>query len=104
MGKKYSSEEGVTYHKKEEGKKSNIETKFDKFGNQVSIIETSNKFDDEKVTNEKNISLSGDPTGSFPSGVVETSDKNNTSLMIEAEETPPKQNTENLKYDAVLFF
>ena len=38
-----SSEEGGTYHQKEEGKNFIIEMKFDKFGNKVSILETSNK-------------------------------------------------------------
>ena len=52
----YSSEEVITYHKKEE-KNSTIENKFDKFGNQVSMLETSNKVDEEKVTNENNISF-----------------------------------------------
>ena len=36
--------------KKEKVKTSTIETKFDKFGNKVSILETSNKVGEEKVT------------------------------------------------------
>ena len=36
----YSSEEGITYQKKEENKNSTIETKFDKFGNKVSMLKT----------------------------------------------------------------
>ena len=33
--------------------KSTIETNFDKFGNKVLILETSNKVDEEKVTKKK---------------------------------------------------
>ena len=77
----YSSEKGITFHKKEEGKHSTIENKCDKFGNKVSMLETSNEVDEEKVTKEKNISFS------------------RILLMIEAEETPPK-NTGSLKYEA----
>ena len=49
-----------------------IETKFYKSGNKVSMLETSNKFDEEKVTKEDNIWLSRDPNASFPSDIVET--------------------------------
>ena len=66
-----SSEEGITYHKK----KSTIETKFDKDGNNISMLETSNEVDKEKVTKDKNISLSRDPIYSFPSGILESIDK-----------------------------
>ena len=41
--------------KKEEGKNSTIATSIDKCGNKVSILEPSNKVDDEKVTKENNI-------------------------------------------------
>ena len=50
-----------------------IETRFDKFGNKVSMLGTWNKFDEEKVTNGNNSSLSMDPTASLPSGIVDTS-------------------------------
>ena len=56
------------------------------------MLETSNKVDEDEVTKENNISLSRDPTSSFPSGIVEYSDKNDTSLMIEAEEPLPIKN------------
>ena len=36
------------------------------------MLETSNEFDEEKVTNEKNISLSRDPIDSLPSGILKT--------------------------------
>ena len=87
--------------KKKKIKKSTIETKFDKFGNNISMLETSNKVDEEKVTKEKNISLSKDTTASYPSGIVETSDKNDISLMMEAEETTQNKSTGNLKYDTL---
>ena len=48
------------------------------------MLENSNEVDEEKVTKKNNISLSRDPTASFPSGIVETSDKNDTSLIIES--------------------
>ena len=48
------------------------------------MLETSNEVDEKKVTKDKNVSLSRDPTASFPSGVVETFDKHKISLMIEA--------------------
>ena len=48
--------------KKKRVKQSTIETKFYKFGNKVSMFETLNKVDKEKVTIEKNISLSRGPT------------------------------------------
>ena len=56
--------------KKERIKKSTIGTKFYKFGNKVSIIETSNVVDKEKVTKENNTSLSRYPTDSIPSVIV----------------------------------
>ena len=58
------------------------------------MLETSSEVDEEEVTNEKNTSLSRHPTASYPSGTVDTSDKQNILLMIEAEETPPKKNRE----------
>ena len=60
--------------KKKKGKNSTIETKFDKFGKNVSMLETSNEVYEEKVTKEKKYSLSRFTTASFPSGIVETSD------------------------------
>ena len=86
--------------KKKRIKNSTIETKFDKFVNKVSIVETSNKVDEEKVTKENNISLSMDPTASLPSVIVETSDKHDILIIIESEETPPKNPTGFLKDDA----
>ena len=77
--------------KKKKVKKSTIETKFDKLGNKVSMLENSKKVDEYKVTKENNISLSRYPTALSPSGIVETSYKNDTSLMIEAEETPQEK-------------
>ena len=59
-------------------KNSTIETKFDKFGNKVSMIETSNKFDRYKVIKEENLSFSRDTTASFPSVMLETSDKHDS--------------------------
>ena len=85
------SEEGITYQKKEENKNSTIDTKFDTFGNKVSMIETSNEVDEWKVTKEKNISFSRDTTASSSSGIVETSYKQDILLTIEAEETTQKQ-------------
>ena len=52
------------------------------------MIETPNKVDEEKVTKDNNISLSRDTTAKLPSVIVDYSDKNYTSLMIEAEEPP----------------
>ena len=57
------------------------------------MIENSNKFYEEKITKENNISLSRNPTASFPSGIVEYSDKTYTLLIIEAEETLPQNST-----------
>ena len=65
-----------------------MENKFDKFGNKVSMLETPNEVDEYKVTKENNISFSRDLNASFPSGIVETSDKHNTWLIIESEEPP----------------
>ena len=76
--------------KKKKIKSSIIETKFDKFGNKVSMCETSNEVDEVKLTKDHNISLSKDTTASSQSSIVETSDKHNISLMIEAEETTQK--------------
>ena len=63
---------------------STIDTKFDKFGNKFSMLETSSKVDKEKVTKEKNIPLSRDLTASFPSGIVNNVYIQDISLMIEA--------------------
>ena len=52
------------------------------------MLETPNKVDEEKVTKKKNISLSRDPTASFPWVIVDNVDKQYILLMIEAEETP----------------
>ena len=38
---------------------STIEIKFDKFGNKVSMLETSNEVDEEKVTKEKHFHCQG---------------------------------------------
>ena len=65
------------------------------------MLETSNVFDEEKVTKEQNITLSRYTIASFPSGILEIVDKHYISLMIEAEETPQKHTIENLKYDAL---
>ena len=54
------------------------------------MLETSNEVDGGKITKENNISLSRDPTESLTSVIVDYSDKNDTQLMIEAEEPPPK--------------
>ena len=68
---------------------STIQTKFDKFGNIFSMLETSNKVDEEKITKENNISLSRYPNDSLPSVIVEYSDKKNTWLTIESEDPSP---------------
>ena len=65
------------------------------------MLETSNKFDEGKVTKEKNISFSKVTTDSYPSGIVETSDKQDISLMIEAEETTK---TNHCKFERWYFF
>ena len=44
--------------------------KFDKFGNKVSMLETSNEVDEVKFTKEDNILLSRYPTASLPSDIV----------------------------------
>ena len=65
------------------------------------MLETSNKVDEGGLTKEKNISLSKDTTASSPSGIVETSDKHDISLMIEAEETTK---TNHCKFERWYFF
>ena len=85
------------YHKKEESGNSTIETKIDKLGNKISMHETSNGVDEDKVTKDTNISFSRGTPASLPSGIVEYSDKNDTSLMIEVEEMPPQKTLEILK-------
>ena len=45
--------------------------------------------------------MSRDPTASLPSGIADASYKNDTLLMIEAEEPPQINPTGNLKDDAV---
>ena len=60
-------------------------TKFDKNDNKILMLETLNEVDEEKLTKENNISLSRDPIASFPSVILETIDKHDISLMIEAE-------------------
>ena len=54
------------------------------------MLETSNEVDEKKVTNENNISLSRDTTVLLPLSIVDTFDKQNISLMIEADGTPQK--------------
>ena len=66
-------------------KTSTIETKFDKFGNKVSMLETLNEVDEEIITKENDIPLSRDPTSSFQSGIVYDFDKHGISLIIDAE-------------------
>ena len=53
------------------------------------MLKNSNEVDEGKITKENNISLSRDPIDSFPSGILETVDKHNISLMNEAEDPPP---------------
>ena len=48
------------------------------------MLETSNEVDEEKYP-RRTLSLSRYPNASLPSARVDTSDKNDTSLMIEAE-------------------
>ena len=54
------------------------------------MLETSNEVDEKKVTNENNISLSRDTTVLLPLSIVDTFDKQNIFLMIEAEGNPQK--------------
>ena len=84
-----SHKEGLTYHKTMGGS-STIQTNFNKNGNKFSMIETSNKVDEEKATKENNISLSRNPTPLFSSVTVKNFDKREISLIIEAEEIPQK--------------
>ena len=67
------------------------------------MLENSNEVDEEKVTKKNNISLSRDPTASFPSGIVETSDKHDIFLMIEAEDPPPPQKKPHWKCERWYF-
>ena len=68
------------------------------------MLETSNVFDEEKVTKEQNITLSRYTIASFPSGILQTVDKHNVLLIIEAQETPQISNIRNLKDDALFLF
>ena len=68
----------VHTEKKKKGKNSITETKFDKFGNKFSILETSNYVDEEKRIKENNILLYRDSIASFPSAIVDSSYKHNT--------------------------
>ena len=54
------------------------------------MLETSNEVDEKKVTNKNNISLSRDTTVLLPLSIVDTFDKQNISLLIEADGTPQK--------------
>ena len=65
MEQNSSSEEGIKQYKKEGRTFSTIETKFYKFGNKVSMLDTSNEADEEKITKQNNISFSRDSTASF---------------------------------------
>ena len=65
------------------------------------MIETSNEVDEEKVIKANKISLSRYHIASLPSGLLQTVNKHNISVMIEAEEPSPKITIENLKYDAL---
>ena len=46
--------------------KSTIETKYDKYGNKVSIFETVKEVYEETVTKDNNIFFTRDPTASLP--------------------------------------
>ena len=54
------------------------------------MLETSKKYDEDKVTNDNNISFSRYPVASFPSVLVKYSNKKDASLMIEAEKNDRK--------------
>ena len=77
-----------------------IGTKFDKYGNKVSMFERVKEVDDKKFTKEKNILFTIEPTSSLPSGNVEYSDEINNQLMIEADVTK-KKSIRKLKDDSV---
>ena len=76
-----------------------IENKFDKNDNNISMLEASNEFVEEKVTNENNISLSRNTTASLPSGIVDTIDKHDF-LNDWGKGNPPKNTTGKLKDDS----
>ena len=77
--------------------------KLDKSGNKVSMLKPSNEVDKVKVTKENNISLPIYSTDLFPSGMVNYSDKNYTSLMIESEDPPPPKNNFKIKWWCCVF-
>ena len=59
------------------------------------MFETVNKFDEEKVTKEKNIWLTREPTALLLSGNFEYFDKRNILLMIEEDVTKRKYQLQN---------
>ena len=61
-----------------------IETKFDHYGNKVSLFETVNEVYEMTVSKENNILSTREPTASLLSGNVEYLYKIDTLLMIEA--------------------
>ena len=68
------------------------------------MLETSNEVDEEKLTKKNNISLSSDPTASYTSGILDTSDEHYISLTIESGEIPQNKYTGNLKDDDLFLF
>ena len=70
---------------KKREKNSTIETKYDKYSNEVSLFETVKKLNEEKVTKENNILLKREPTTSLLSGNIKYLDQINTSLIVEAD-------------------
>ena len=68
------------------------------------MVETVKEVDEETVTKENNILLTREPTASLLSNNVEYSDKIDTSLMIEADETKNKNTIGQLKDDYVFLF
>ena len=50
---------------------STIEKKFGQYGNKVSMSETLKEVDEDTVTKENNTLLTGDPTVSLLSGIIE---------------------------------
>ena len=52
------------------------------------MLNTSDGVDEDKLTKENNISLSRNPNDSFALVILDTSDKKDTFLIIQEEETP----------------
>ena len=57
--------------KNKKEKNSTIEKKFGQYGNKVSMSETLKEVDEDTVTKENNTLLTGDPTVSLLSGIIE---------------------------------